>query len=66
MFFESKNTEGARKNINAYHIGVSRKKVESIALASTDADSSAASSKPRENIIIKIQPNILPSADVNM
>lgn len=66
MFLESKKTDGIRKNIKIYHTGLSKKKVECIALASTVADSSDAKNNPKANINKNVLPNILGNEDVKI
>ena len=49
IFFPIRKTDGRRKNIIIYQLGVSRKKQDLIILVSTAADSRAAKNRPKVN-----------------
>ena len=49
IFFPIRKTDGIRKNISIYQLGVPGKKQDLTTLVSTATDSRAAKNKPREN-----------------
>ena len=66
ILFPIKNTDGKRKNIIIYHVGVSRKKQDLITLASTEVASNEAKNNPNANRSKNIFPKVLERPMVNI